>query len=419
MSAPLSALLAGGLFRRLLATRVVSQSGDGLFQIATASVLLFENPGPNPVVDLLAISAITLIPFSILGPFAGVFIDRWDRRSILIVVPLLRAAAAVAIAATSEGSVAFYGLALIVLSANRFFLATISAELPLSVPADSLLKANAVQTTGGAIANVLGQGGGALIAGAIGGVRTAIIAALAFAAVTPITRGVPKHRGHDSGPKARFGTDVARVTRETIEGASAVWRDARVRRALTAITLVQVGVGAMIGVMIHTFITVLKLDVDESFAVLAVLALGIGVGVVAVPAIAHRISPDVMIGVSFAGAAIATAGTAFSLTKGAMIIAAGVVGFSYALVKIPVDTIVQEEIPDAERGRAFALYDVLFNVARVAGIALAALAFEARMGAGAIALTTAAAFALTGVWLHVWGTRLRARGIPGPPVPSA
>ena len=37
-------------------------------------------------------SAIVIIPFSILGPFAGVFIDRWSRRKIMVVAPLLRAA---------------------------------------------------------------------------------------------------------------------------------------------------------------------------------------------------------------------------------------------------------------------------------------------------------------------------------------
>lgn len=419
MSAPLRALFSGQLFRRLLATRAVSQLGDGLFQIATASVLLFENPGPNPVVDLLAVSAVTLIPFSVLGPFAGVFIDRWDRRAILTVVPLVRAAAALAIVLTREGSIAFFALVLIVLSANRFFLATVSSELPLSVPPDALLTANAVQTTGGSITNVIGQGLGALVAGAIGGIRATLIAAAAFAAATLAARAIPTHRGHETGPSAPFREDVARVVRETIEGARTVWANAAVRRALTAITLVQIGVGSMIGVMIHTFITVLGLGVEGSFAILAVLAIGIGIGVVLVPVIARRIPPDVLIGLSFAGAALATASAAISLTYGAMIVTAGMVGFSYALVKIPVDTIVQEQISDDTRGRAFALYDVVFNVARVIGIASAAIAFQVNIDAHAIVVATAAAFSGAGVWLHVWGRALRRRPGAGTPVPSS
>lgn len=409
MSTRLRALFAGKLFRQLLGARALSQLGDGLFQISAASVLLFEDPGPNPVLDLLAVTAITLIPFSALGPFAGVFIDRWDRHRILTVVPLVRALAAIGVAVATERSVAFYTLVLIVLSANRFFLATVSAELPRAV-ADvehDLLTANAVQTTGGSISNVAGQGIGSLIAGAIGGVRTTLVASAAFGAVAMIARGVPMHRGHPTGPAASLRAEVARVSRELAEGARAVWRNTRVRRALTAILIAQTATGVMVGVLIHYFIAVLHLDVDQAFAILAFLAVGIGVGVLAVPVIARRLPTDAMIGLSFALSAVTCAMTAAALSRAMLVVAATAVGISYALVKIPVDTIVQEEVSDAIRGRAFALYDVLFNLARVIGVGVAAIAFEVRPSAAPVVAWTGVAYALTGVWLALWGRRLR------------
>ncbi|HVL33377.1 MAG TPA: MFS transporter, partial [Actinomycetota bacterium] len=181
-------------FRRLIGTRVVSQMGDGIFQLSAAAVLLFENAGPNPVFDLLAVSIVTLVPFSVIAPFTGVFIDRWDRHKILTRVPLIRAAIAAMLplaALTGEGGPAFYAVVLLVLSANRFFLATMSAILPQLVPADDLLVANSAATTGGAIANVTGQGVGSALAAAIGGVRSSLLASLLFAAAALAARRVP------------------------------------------------------------------------------------------------------------------------------------------------------------------------------------------------------------------------------------
>src|ERR1051325_5850035 len=84
----------GGAFRRYIAARFVSQAGDGIFQLSSAAVLLFEHPGSHPTIALLGVSAVTLVPFSVIAPFTGVFIDRWDRQKIIVGVPLARAAVA-------------------------------------------------------------------------------------------------------------------------------------------------------------------------------------------------------------------------------------------------------------------------------------------------------------------------------------
>ena len=87
-------VLAARGFRRLVVTRVVSQLGDGIFQLSAADLLLFDRPGENPALKLTALVAVTLIPFSVIVPFVGVFIDRWDRRKILAYTPTFRAALA-------------------------------------------------------------------------------------------------------------------------------------------------------------------------------------------------------------------------------------------------------------------------------------------------------------------------------------
>ena len=77
--------------------------------------------------------AVLLLPYSILGPFAGVFIDRWSRRQILVIAPVVRAACCWPWPRRSSPRLprrVFYGAALAVLGVNRFFLAALSLASP-------------------------------------------------------------------------------------------------------------------------------------------------------------------------------------------------------------------------------------------------------------------------------------------------
>ena len=86
------ALLARPDFRRLLATRLLSQFGDGVFQAALAGTVLFNPQRAADPVDVAAGFAVLLLPYSLVGPFAGVWLDRWSRRQVLVHANLLRAA---------------------------------------------------------------------------------------------------------------------------------------------------------------------------------------------------------------------------------------------------------------------------------------------------------------------------------------
>src|SRR5690349_20105739 len=83
-------LLAMAGFRRLLFTRFAAQWGDGIFQAALAGAVLY-NPerGAKPI-DIAAGFTVLLLPYSIIGPFAGALLDRWDRRQVLVTANLVR-----------------------------------------------------------------------------------------------------------------------------------------------------------------------------------------------------------------------------------------------------------------------------------------------------------------------------------------
>ena len=79
----LRVVLRGRDFRRLFATRLASQASDGTFQVGLAS-LVFFSPDRATTPKAVAVAAvITVLPFTVLGPFAGVLLDRWRRQRVL------------------------------------------------------------------------------------------------------------------------------------------------------------------------------------------------------------------------------------------------------------------------------------------------------------------------------------------------
>ena len=120
-------------FRRLLLVRLLGQFGDGVFQVILAGAVLFNPERQAHAADVAAGFAVILLPYSFIGPFAGVLLDRWWRQRVLVLANLLRAVLVLGVAAEVAAGVdnqLFYVSALVVVSVNRFFLSTLSASLP-------------------------------------------------------------------------------------------------------------------------------------------------------------------------------------------------------------------------------------------------------------------------------------------------
>ena len=390
----LSHLLRGHRFRQLFTVRVTSQLTDGVFQVAVASYVIFspeQQPSPEAIAGALAV---VLLPFSALGPFVGVFLDRWSRRQVLAWSNFVRVALVgvltVGVAADLRGP-ALLGLILVCLSVNRFLLAGLSASLPHVVLTEDLVTANAVTPTAGTMAFLLGLGvgTGARLLWEAGGVD-GDVGVLGTAAVLYGVAGLTALRiprdllGPDYDPERPA---VREAARHVVRGLRDGLRHLADRRA-AAYGLAAIGAHRFFyGVSTVSLILLYRnyfhsaAQTGAALNDLSVAILVSGVGFFAAafitPVVTDRVALRTWVLVLLVLAAVTQAFPASLYTRPALLVAAFFLGLASQGIKISVDTLVQTHVDDAFRGRVFALYDVIFNVAFVAAAGAAALVLPA------------------------------------------
>ena len=95
--------LANPGFRRLFGVRLACQFGDGVFQASLAGTVLFDPERQAHAADVAAGFTVLLLPYSLIGPFAGVLIDRWWRQRVLVMANLARGIAVLGVAGEIGG----------------------------------------------------------------------------------------------------------------------------------------------------------------------------------------------------------------------------------------------------------------------------------------------------------------------------
>ncbi|MEW2114481.1 MFS transporter [Streptomyces sp. NPDC005474] len=374
-------------FRRLLAVRLLSQGADGVYQVALAAYVVFSPEKQTSPAAIASAMAVLLLPYSLVGPFAGVLLDRWRRRQVFLYGNLLRALLACVTAVLMLSHVPdwlFYVSALCVTAVNRFVLSGLSASLPRVVDDDRLVIANSLSPTAGTLAATAGGGLAFVVRLAASGSDAAVVllgAALYLCASLSSLRLDPELLGPDTAlVQPRLGAALTGTARGLAAGVRHLAEPGRreAARSLAAMTLMRFCYGALTVMVLMLCRYAWSEDGSDDGLALLGLAVGISgagffVAAVVTPAAAGQLGPGGWITVCAAAAAVLVPGLGLSFTEVPMLIAAFVLGLVTQGSKIATDTIVQSSVDDGFRGRIFSLYDVLFNVAFVGAAGVAAL----------------------------------------------
>ncbi|SEC97869.1 MFS transporter [Streptomyces sp. TLI_105] len=371
-------------FRRLLAVRLLSQCADGTYQVALATYVVFSPEKQTSPGAIASAMAVLLLPYSLVGPFAGVLLDRWQRRQVFLYGNLLRALLACGTALLVLASVPdwlFYASALSVTAVNRFVLAGLSASLPRVVDEERLVMANSLSPTAGTLAATLGGGlafGVRLLADNSDAVVVAFGAVLYLCAALASLRMSRELLGPDAAPVPQ---PLASALKSTAHGLAAGMRHLAERRpaarALVTVALMRFCYGALLVTVLMLCRYAWSSTDSDGLALLglAVAASGAGFFAAAVlsPWAIGRFGPFGWMTVCTAAAAVLVPALGLTFTPAPFLVAAFVLGLITQGAKIATDTVVQRAVDDPYRGRVFSLYDVLFNVAFVGAAGVAAL----------------------------------------------
>ena len=391
LTADLRDLAAVPAFRTLLAVRLVSQTGDGMVQAGLATLFFFRPQNMADATGVAAALVVMLLPFSTIGPFAGPFIDRWRRRQTLLACNLVRSGliAMTAICLSTQGiGPAVYVLVLIILGVNRFLLSVLSAGLPQIIRHERLLVANSITPTLGGAATAVGVGLGLLLRLLIPvGIGQDIGSLTIAAGLYALAAGVVTRLGRDElGPERidrRMGIASALAATAGDLGSAIRYL---VRRGTPGLALTTMALHRFVyGMELITMILMARNllappeDADAGLAVfgtlLGAMVAGHGLAVVITPLAHEAVAPSTWIVMCLVGGTVGQLVLVATHALHAMVAGTLIFGIGVQGAKIAVDTIVQTDTADAYRGRAFSIYDVLFNTAEclAAGVAVLVL----------------------------------------------
>ncbi|WP_440580103.1 MFS transporter [Streptomyces sp. PT19] len=372
-------------FRRLLAVRLLSQGADGVYQVALATYVVFSPEKQTSPAAIASAMAVLLLPYSLVGPFAGALLDRWRRRQVFLYGNLLRAVLASVTAVLMVASVPdwlFYVSALCVTAVNRFVLAGLSAALPRVVDAERLVIANSLSPTAGTLAATAGGGLAFVVRLVVADSDAAVVllgAALYLCGALASLSIAVELLGPDRTRAPHLASALAVTARDLVAGVRHLAAPARREAAwsLAGMTLMRFCYGALLVMLLMLCRYALTSDTDEGLALLG-LALGVsGAGffaaAVITPWAAGRLGPGRWMAVCAAIATVLVPALGLPFATAPLLVAAFVLGLTTQGAKIATDTVVQSSVDDAFRGRIFSVYDVLFNVAFVGAAGVAAL----------------------------------------------
>jgi len=349
---------------------------------------------------ILAVASIAaILPQAVVGPFAGPFIDRWDRRLTMIFADLFIALTSVLLVVLFTLGLPSLAVVIAVIASRSlgaaFHTPASQAAVPMYVPADQLMRVagwNFFLSSGVAMA---GPVLGALLMGVapIAVVIAIDVAGAVFAVGCLLAVRIPH-------PEQKGGSGETGLYREFVDG----WHELRRNRGLfqlsiglTLVTLLYMPINALFPLM--TFGHFAGDAIDASIVEFAFGA-GMLVGSLGIGFLSARFSPTrlAVAGILLVGSTLGGSGLLPPSGLWAFCVLSAVMGVAVPLFGAPVTAMFQRLIDSAKLGRVMSLYMTMALAASIPGLLLA----------GPLAEQTGVAlwFAVTGVLVIVAGVAL-------------
>lgn len=374
-----------------------------------ALISLVYHLKPGSVMALANILLFTIIPVFVIGPVAGVYVDRWDRKTVMVISDISRGVLVLFIPlfVWLKMMPAVYVLVFLIFSATRFFLPSKLAFIPDIVEKDKIMVANSLSNTTRMIATVMGFAVAGFIVKWIGYMGGFYLDSLSFfvsgaliASIAPPVKIKNVRKDLEITKDIIERTLRRNVWGELVEGFGYMLKKSKMKVVTSTLFLVMAGAGSVFCVII-VFVQQSFGSVTEDLGVLGVfLGVGLFLGTVLYGKFGQALSR-----VRTIFAAIATCGFfvmlfALYVNSAHSLVIAGMlsilIGASAGPVFVCANTLIHDLIPGEARGRIFSSMEMVMHLAFI--VFMLATAGIAKMVSNfAILITSGTAFALMGV----------------------
>jgi hypothetical protein len=417
-------------FATLMGVQYLTQAGQGVIQGAIGKSIAFGGQEGFDVQNvpsadyLLQVILALYVPYTLLSPFIGVVIDRFQRRRVIWWSNLITGVAVTIVAVlvllplgseSSEGRVVQTGALIAGLLAAqaviRVTLAVKSAAIPDVLSGHDLLQGNALSQAGGALFQVFGI---AFALGA-GAILPSWLVVVVGAGVLTIGAFVASRLQHvEAEPHVTtFGQEARQVIRNIVGGIKEVASRPAAAVGISGFQMLRYQFWGF-GLFVFALYAKNLVEGGSESQLPTLLSGGVGLiggvlGLFLAQVWKDRVPPVRLL---LSSMALLGAGT---LAFGGLVSVAGFAGmlfvgfFAFFVGKISADTIVQQAMPDGFRGRAFALFDIAYNLGFIVpALILSFVWVENDPGrTRAILILSGAVFLLLTAAVGAWARRIR------------
>jgi MFS family permease len=379
------AVLSNRPFLLLWLAQAATQIGGNMVLFGL-TVIVVSSTSANTAVSALFLTF--LLPAVLLSALAGVYVDRIDRRMILVVTNLIRAVAFVAIFLVGDNLVAILLLNVFVSTVNVFFTPAEGAMIPHVVPRHQLITANGIFTLTLNAAFVLGFALlGPILAKIVGPQGLLLFVAVLFLIAAGFCFTLPAAPPTSDRVSARQAVfDAERAVESTFaelrEGLSYIRSHRGISWSLTYLGI-SASLTGILGVLGPDLAReTLGLAVTDSVVVILPLGFGIVTGILFLNSYGRylprrRVIEFGLIALGVLLALLSAAGTIsqllsrptpvidLSAVTSLLAVVVGIAflaGSAYAIVAIPAQTQLQEDLPEDVRGRVFGILNMSLSV---------------------------------------------------------
>ena len=374
-------------FLCLWVAQIISNFGDRLTQMALVALIYQRTPGS--AIALAKLISFTVIPVFLIGPIAGAWVDRLNKRNVMIISDLLRGVLILAIPffIMSNQILLVYLAVFLAFSLSRFFIPSRMAIIPDIVSPDKLLVANTLADMTHMLGNVMGLVVAGILVniksiGAIGGfyidaatffVSASLIAMMAqreFAKGVRMDLKITKEALSKSIRKSIFA--------EIREGIDYLKKYRQMHFIVRIFFLLMAGLGAISCVVI--------VFIQESFGTATLdlgligmfLVGGLLLGALVYGKFGQKTEKRRMVLLSFIGTGISVMLFAFFVRRYPNILVSGLLsalmGMAASPIMVSVNTMTHETMPEEARGRTFSSLEAVIHLAFLIFMFLAAYA---------------------------------------------